>query len=1079
MRLKRLVLENFMPYRQVDLDFSRLGLFAIVGDTGSGKSSLVDAICFALYDETPRLKGKPRDELIAKGANGYRVSLSFSLGRNTLPGADEYEVVRQGRSGNPTQQFSLVRNGTRLPIINKREFDRYLAQTVLMMSYEIFTQIIVLPQGKFDRFLKPNQPRDRRDTLIELLGLRVYEEIGKKASVHKNSQEAELAVLERDLQGIDLDALSDDALAALNEEIDQTQNSVAELAKQLAAYSGEQAALAALLEKHGQKAGLEGEQTVLLDLEPEMKTLEERLQRALALTALLPLLRQLEENSALQAELAQSSGLLQAEIDSLRQNLRQARDDQSQLLLRKEDRDFEEALAACEKETGALSGLLPQATRLEGLRGQEAAARKAIPILRGQLSGCLARNQIVSLACQANTAASTVAQHDHDQLIQRKAERDFQGRQAALEAESSSLADLLPSATRLEGLKGRQEKARSELERLRRQLGTHQLSKERARAVQAAAELALIDQSEALRQAEETWRHAQEEHLALALQSGLKEGDPCPVCGAVIHTLAPHREENLKTAELSWKRGREGHQQAQQRLSGLQQALAVLINQENNCQNQILETEKACAQLVHEEAELRSSLPQEFAAHERLQFILKERMELLQERRDALRNEQRKLEKEIEEAQKRTEEARRKLAEAHQEQAVLASQEVAIRSRMTESEGLLATLEAQLNLESGKIRASSAATVLPRLAESSHPLVDLEKELSNLKVRRGLLREEQRALDLALQVAQSRTEKESAALAAKEQKAAGLTARLEQIQASQERQRRQLEESAGKLGYARWVEALQDLLDEETLVREGARLQDFRSALTRIAGQIELLEKDLGGRRREQTQQSYQETDQAARSSREAQQRQNTLLMELNHRRSTLLERREFLRSRQVKRELVQKQLAIYAQLARDFSSRGMINHVANHIIEELLEEANRHLRSLSNGRYELELERDEDRNEDRIVVLDGYTTAPPRDISTLSGGETFLASLALALSVKSLLARTRQLGCFFIDEGFGTLDERTVQEVGNVLEMLKADGNQVGIITHRRDLVERFEDVLEVANDQGLATLRWRGDPP
>ena len=1067
-----------MPYRQVDLDFSRLGLFAIVGDTGSGKSSLVDAICFALYDETPRLKGKPREELIAKGANGYRVSLSFSLG------CDEYEVVRQGRFGNPTQQFSLVRDGIRLPIINKREFDRYLAQTILMMSYEIFTQIIVLPQGKFDRFLKPNQPRDRRDTLIELLGLKVYEEIGKKAGEHKSRQEAELAVLERDLQGIDLDALSDQTLATLEEEINTGQSSAAELAEQLVVSQREQTSLGALLVKHDQKVVLEGEQSGLQATDPEMKTLEERLQRALALTALLPLWRQLEEDSAFLTQLASSESRAQAEVSSLRQNLQLARDHQVQMLRRKEERDFETMLAAYEKETGALSDLLPQATRLEGLRGQEEQARTGLEKLRAQLSGCLVRSQNASLACRANEAATTLAQRNHDQLIGRKVERDFEGTQAALEVESTSLADLLPTVTRLEGLRAREEKAHTGLEKLRRQLSTHQLSNDRARAVQAAAELALADQAEALRQAEETWRHAQEEHLALALQANLKEGDPCPVCGTPIRTLMPHHEENLKTAELSWKSARENHQKTQERLSEAQKAQAVLVSQESGCRNQIIEEEKALALLTVEEAELRSALPREFAAEERPQSTLKGRLDLLQERRDALRNEQRKLEKEIVEAQRRTEETRRKLAEAHQEQAVLASQEVGIRSRMAESEGLLASLGAQLDQERGKICTSCAATVLPRLAESSHPQVDLEEELNGLKVRRGLLREEQRVLDLALLNAQSRTEKESAALAAKEQEAAALAARLAQTRDSQERQRRQLEESAEKLGYARWVEARKDLLDEVTLVREKARLQDFRSALTRIAGQIELLEKDLGGREQAQTRHSYEETDQAVRSAREAQQQQNTLLMELNQRRSTLLERREFLRSRQERRETVRKQLAIYAQLVRDFSSRGMINHVTNHIIEELLEEANRYLRSLSNGRYELELtsgqtrEKDEDRNEDRIVVLDGYTSAPPRDISTLSGGETFLASLALALSVKSLLARTRQLGCFFIDEGFGTLDERTVQEVGNVLEMLQADGNQVGIITHRRDLVERFEDVLEVTNDQGLATLRWRGDP-
>ena len=113
---------------------------------------------------------------------------------------------------------------------------------------------------------------------------------------------------------------------------------------------------------------------------------------------------------------------------------------------------------------------------------------------------------------------------------------------------------------------------------------------------------------------------------------------------------------------------------------------------------------------------------------------------------------------------------------------------------------------------------------------------------------------------------------------------------------------------------------------------------------------------------------------------------------------------------------------------------------------------------------------------DDDLLVEDGYSTAPPRAITMLSGGETFLASLALALSVKDFLSRNRQLNSFFIDEGFSTLDAQTLQEVADVLETLKSENLQIGIITHRQDLVARFERVLQVVNDNGCSRLLPEG---
>ncbi|HWQ22179.1 MAG TPA: SMC family ATPase, partial [Clostridia bacterium] len=186
--------------------------------------------------------------------------------------------------------------------------------------------------------------------------------------------------------------------------------------------------------------------------------------------------------------------------------------------------------------------------------------------------------------------------------------------------------------------------------------------------------------------------------------------------------------------------------------------------------------------------------------------------------------------------------------------------------------------------------------------------------------------------------------------------------------------------------------------------------------------------------------------------------------------RDDLVTRRAFLANRLKRKEEVTRLLSTYQQVARDFASKGMVAFVSGGILEQLLVTANDHLRVLSKGRYELLLDEG-----DQMMVQDSFSASGPRDVATLSGGETFLASLALALAVKDLLSTSVDLDSFFIDEGFGTLDETTVQGVADVLESLRRDGSLVGIITHRADLVERFETVLEVTNQSGSAHIARR----
>jgi exonuclease SbcC len=127
----------------------------------------------------------------------------------------------------------------------------------------------------------------------------------------------------------------------------------------------------------------------------------------------------------------------------------------------------------------------------------------------------------------------------------------------------------------------------------------------------------------------------------------------------------------------------------------------------------------------------------------------------------------------------------------------------------------------------------------------------------------------------------------------------------------------------------------------------------------------------------------------------------------------------------------------------------------------------------LSGGQYQLDRD---DRNE--LVVIDYQDAAASRPVHTLSGGETFQASLALALAlsrqVVSLSAGLRDLNSMFLDEGFGTLDEDTLETVAATLERLAADSDRmVGVITHVPALAERVPVRFVVSRDAGTSAIR------
>lgn len=132
--------------------------------------------------------------------------------------------------------------------------------------------------------------------------------------------------------------------------------------------------------------------------------------------------------------------------------------------------------------------------------------------------------------------------------------------------------------------------------------------------------------------------------------------------------------------------------------------------------------------------------------------------------------------------------------------------------------------------------------------------------------------------------------------------------------------------------------------------------------------------------------------------------------------------------------------------------------------LARLVELANRHLLKL-NDRYRILKSSEEDLE---LLIIDTYQAEAVRPMNTLSGGESFLVSLALALGLSDLAGRRTQINSLFIDEGFGTLDAETLDAAISTLENLQASGKMIGIISHVEALKERIVTQIRVQKKAG-----------
>src|SRR5919106_6840501 len=212
MRPLRLQLQGFTAFRDEQvIDFTNLDLFAICGPTGSGKSSILDAITFALFGKIARIEGiqeETNTSLISQGQPRMRVSFEFRVGNErykvtrSTPLRGTTDVRLEVPEGDGWRSFGEGADSVRQ--VNK------LVPELIGLNYDAFTRSVILPQGKFAELLAGDGGK-RRKILTELLGLELFADMAARANQiardAKTAADVSDQPLERDYGDITAEAL--------------------------------------------------------------------------------------------------------------------------------------------------------------------------------------------------------------------------------------------------------------------------------------------------------------------------------------------------------------------------------------------------------------------------------------------------------------------------------------------------------------------------------------------------------------------------------------------------------------------------------------------------------------------------------------------------------------------------------------------------------------------------------------------------------------------------------------------------------------------------------------------------------
>ncbi|MBW5799922.1 AAA family ATPase [Halomonas elongata] len=1073
----------------LELDFTAeplasAGLFAITGPTGAGKSTLLDALCLALYGNTPRLRQAPNRDSQVDDPSGQALTTSDPrtlLRRGTASGHAEVDFV--GRDGHRYRARWAVRRARdkadgrlqsadqslrdldddRLLATQKREFERQLPER-LGLTFEQFTRAVLLAQSEFAAFLKADD-NERSDLLERLTGTAEYSAISRAAYRRASEARKGVETLEAKLAD-DLPAEAE-ARAAIEQQAETARQALTDLQQQQARLDDRQRwhdtdtrLREALIEGQRQHKDAEADWQALADARAD------RQWRRL----ILPQRHRLERQAALPDEIATLDARHHETLKAL--EAAEATHHQASQTHTETEQALNAAQEARRQAEPALREAREQAQQLAGIEQQ---------LKRDEATQAERQRQGTELDSQYRNAR---AAHD-----ERRRQRDaWQATLAQLMGDHQHLEDARQAAQQLLDRAARRRLALDELTSRWQQV-SHAAEAHRRLTEQRHDDerrlASLLEQGQnARRRLDEKHSHylsvaaviersraVRSESVAM-LREGLRDNEPCPVCGGLDHPWRHQPPPTLEAAQLAAQQQEEDRQlsEAQEERDRAQQQRDHLVGEYRALEAALKQRQQDARAAEQQLDEARQAL-HEHPLHAELAAIDETRRDawLAEQRADSetrrahhqqVLDDLTRAETELAPLDKALQQDELVLARLGTQQEALDKELAELAERLpplqTQRDDLARRLQARLgehaspdawqqHLDDRQAQAhQSRDTALSQLHDASQEVQRLTQQRDHERQRLDALHRERDSLDGELaEWRRAHPELDDATLARLLDQSDGEMKRQEQQLDAAERTLQQADAALAERRQAllahRRDQALDtdDATDEDdtTLLGDSieARIRERRAAL---ASEREALAPAL-----EAAQQHRDETQHALRDDDRKRARQQQGQAELETARA------EYRRWGRISELIGSADGKTFRRIAQAYN------------LEQLLEHANAHLTGLSR-RYCLV----RGGSELGLLVVDRDMGDERRSVHSLSGGETFLVSLALALGLASMASGELTIESLFIDEGFGSLDPESLALAMEALDGLQALGRRVGVISHVQEMHERIPVQIHVA---------------